>query len=189
MPGLDLITIFVSRLNKAKLRYMVTGSVACTIYGEPRLTHDIDLVVELTPQDIERIPAAFSLDDFYSPPIESIRVEAGRSVRGHFNLIHHETGLRADVYVMGQDPLHHWAMSNRKPVMLGGDEVWLAPPEYVILRKLEFYREGGSDKHLKDISGILRLSSDLLDLDYLQTKTRDYRLTEGWQRAVEMART
>ena len=75
---------------------MVTGAVAATIYGEPRLTHDIDLVIDLRLQDIEGFVDAFPFEEFYCPPPEVIRLEASRSQRGHFNLIHHDTGLKAD---------------------------------------------------------------------------------------------
>lgn len=185
MSELDIITIFVTRLNRTGIRYMITGSVACVIYGEPRMTHDVDLVLEAGSKTVEKIVEAFPLDAFYCPPLESLMIEAARSLRGHFNLVHHETGLRADVYTVGRDPLHHWAMANRKSFEIQGERVWLAPPEYVILRKLEFYREGGSDKHLGDIGGILEMSSDHLDMDWLQGKIHDYGLTREWQKAKE----
>jgi hypothetical protein len=97
----DFISIFVSRLNRTGIRYMITGSVACIIYGEPRMTHDIDLVLEVGSKNAATIARAFPLDDFYCPPLETLMMEAARPVRGRFNLIHLETGLRADVYTMG----------------------------------------------------------------------------------------
>ncbi len=62
---LDFITIFVTRLNRTGMRYMITGSVACIIYGEPRLTNDVDLVLEVGSKSVEKITAAFPLDLFY----------------------------------------------------------------------------------------------------------------------------
>lgn len=181
MPEPDFISIFVSRLNRTGIRYMITGSVACIIYGEPRMTHDIDLVLEVGLRNAEKVERAFPLEDFYCPPLETLIVEARRPIRGHFNLIHHETGFRADVYTIGEDPLHHWAMANRRSFELQGEQVWLAPPEYVILRKLEFYREGGSDKHIRDIAGILEMSSDDLNKDWLHEKIRGYSLITEWE--------
>ncbi len=95
--------VFISRLNKLGVHYMITGSVASMIYGEPRLTHDIDLVIELNQDDIERFAEAFPIEEFYCPPPEVIALEAGRRYRGHFNLIHHETAFKADVYLSGRD--------------------------------------------------------------------------------------
>jgi hypothetical protein len=182
MPDHDFIGIFISKLNNLNVRYVVTGAVASIIYGEIRLTHDIDLVIELNTSDIERFIAAFPLEAFYCPPPEVIYLEITRPQRGHFNLIHHDTGFKADIYASGQDELHQWALDNRKRVDFGGEELWLAPPEYVILRKLEYYREGGSDKHLRDISGILELSLNQIDIKLLEKKIMDLGLEEEWQR-------
>ena len=188
MPELDLITIFVTRLNRTGIRYMITGSVASMIYGEPRITHHVDLVLEAGPATVAKIAEAFDPDTFYRPPLESLIIEAGRPLRGHFNLVHHETGLRADVYTAGVDPVHHWATANRRSFEIRGERVWLAPPEYVILRNLEFYREGGSDKHLRDIAGILEMSFDDLNMDWLQEKIRDFGLDREWEKAKETAK-
>jgi hypothetical protein len=73
------------------------------------MTHDIDLVVDLNREAIKRISEAFPLEAFYCPPSEILELEARRSLRGHFNLVHHQTALKADVYIVGQDALHHWA--------------------------------------------------------------------------------
>jgi hypothetical protein len=69
--------------------------------------------------------------------LKNIRQEALQSLRGHFNIIHHETGFKADFYVTGKDELHHRALQNRRQIKMEGDTIWFAPPEYVILRKLE----------------------------------------------------
>lgn len=84
-----------------------------------------------------------------------IRTEQARPHRGHFNLIHLESGYKADIYLMGADPLHAWAMPLRRRMKWEtNSELAVAPPEYVVLRKLEYYREGGSTKHLVDIRAI-----------------------------------
>jgi len=86
MPDHSLFQIFISRLNELNIRYMVTGAVATIIYGEPRLTHDIDIVIEISGRDVNRIIDAFPSEEFYCPPEEVIRVESKRPVRGHFNI-------------------------------------------------------------------------------------------------------
>jgi hypothetical protein len=82
-------------------------------------------------------------------------------------LIHHETCFRADVYLAGKDRLHHWGLLNRKSVQLEDQAIWVAPAEYVILRKLEYYREGWSEKHLRNIAGILDVSGAPLNAAWL----------------------
>lgn len=170
MEEIDLFLIFAKRLNALGLPYMITGSVAGVIYGEPRLTHDVDIVLLLQGSPaIRSFTTAFPLDEFYCPPEEILLEEARRAQRGHFNLIHHETGFRADIYLANRDPLHAWALGERKAVPINQDTVFVAPPEYVIVRKLEFYREGGSEKHLRDIAAMLRVSHELIRKDILNS--------------------
>jgi len=163
MQAPDLIRLFVVPLNALDIPYMVTGAVAAVVYGEPRFTHDLDLVLGLSPEDADRFAAAFPIDVFYVPPREVIEEEASRTRNGHFNLIHHETGLKADCYLAAGDPLHTWALERRVRPDVGGVAVWLAPIEYVILRKLEWHRDGGAERHLDDIRAMLRVSGGSVD--------------------------
>lgn len=89
---------------------MITGGVASVVYGDPRFTRDIDLILELREADAVGFLNAFSPDDFYRPPLEALRKEIRRPRHGHFNIIHQNTALRADVYLLGDDPLHAWAL-------------------------------------------------------------------------------
>ncbi len=79
------------------------------------------------------------------------------------NLIHAATSFKADVFTTGRDDFNAWAFRNKRSVQFEGETLVLAPPEYVIVRKLEYLREGGSDKHLRDIRGMLRISGELID--------------------------
>jgi hypothetical protein len=182
MPGTDDLTLlFTAPLDRAGMAYLVSGSVACMIYGEPRLTNDVDLVLDLPIADVNRLAAAFPADAYYCPPAEVLIVEAGRARRGHFNLIHHETGHKADVYLRGEDPLHAWAFERRLRVEIGeGASIWIAPPEYVILRKLEYVREGRSEKHTRDVQGMLRASGETLDRVALGDWLARLGLVEFW---------
>ncbi len=162
---------------------MVTGSTAAIAYGEPRLTHDVDLVVILDRERIAGLQEAFSPDEFSCPSEEEILLEAAREERGHFNIIHHESGFKADVYLAGKDPLHAWAFARTRRLELDGEPIVVAPPEYVILRKLEFYREGGSEKHLRDIRAMLDNSADILQRDELEERIAALGLEEAWKKA------
>jgi hypothetical protein len=155
MPAPDELSLFVSRLEIIGAPYMVTGATAAIIYGQPRVTNDLDVVLSLNDESRTALLQAFPESEFYVPPESVIRAEQARHQRGHFNLIHHETGYKADIYLPGLDPLHSWALPKRRRLPWGDDlEVVVAPPEYVVLRKLEFFREGGSSKHVTDIHAI-----------------------------------
>jgi hypothetical protein len=138
---------------------MITGATAAILYGQPRVTNDLDVVVSLNDAARAALLRAFPETEFYVPPESVIRTEQARVQRGHFNLIHLESGFKADIYLAGADPLHTWALPKRRRIPWENDlEISVAPPEYVIVRKLEFYREGGSTKHLSDIQAIRQIT-------------------------------
>jgi len=181
MPEVDLIVLFVRPLQQAGFRHIVTGSVAAIFYGEPRLTLDVDLVVFLNDRDIARLPGIFPSSDFYVPTPEVIAAEARREERGHFNILHLPTGFKADLYMTGRDELEAWAFRFQRRVQFEGETIALAPPEYVIVRKLEYYREGGSEKHLRDLRSMLAVSGEQLDQPALQDWIQRRGLQAEWK--------
>lgn len=183
MPEPDLIELFVQPLNRLAIRYLVSGSVASMLYGEPRVTHDIDLIVSLRESDIARLPGAFPAPEFYLPPPEVIAAEAARERRGSFNIIHAESGLKADLYLANRDEMHAWAFQHSRRYSIQTTEISLAPPEYVIVRKLEFFKEGGSEKHLRDIRSMLAVSGEQLDRAALNEWIERRGLQAEWGRA------
>jgi hypothetical protein len=101
----DLVGLFVAPLKGLGLGYMITGGVASVIYGDPRFTRDIDLTLELWESDADGLLDAFSPDGFYRPPLDAVMEEIRRPRHRHFNIIHRDTALRADVYLLEDDPL------------------------------------------------------------------------------------
>lgn len=174
MPEHDFCRIFIQPIEKLNIEYMVTGSIAAIFYGHPRLTHDIDIVIHLRPHDIEKFCHAFPLEQFYCPPFEVIQIEIRRDQRAHFNLIHHKSGLKADCYPFTGDALHAWAFQNVRIINIDENvSIKLAPPEYVIIRKLQFYREGGCKKHMQDIEAMIETSGDKIDKGFLVNELRN----------------
>jgi len=161
---------------------MITGGAAAIVYGEPRLTNDLDLVVAMTPADAARVADALAADDTYVPPIEVLEVEAARRTHGHFNVIHGPTSLRADVYVAGDDPLHAWGLARRRIIVLADQEVSIAPPEYVIVRKLQYSAQGGGDRHLRDIRRMLDRALVPIDHAALEQFVSTLGLRDEWTR-------
>jgi hypothetical protein len=184
----NLFLLFVKPLNDLGCTYMVTGSVAAMLYGEARLTHDIDLVLDLKLSHVPRIATLFPESDFYFPPEEVIRIEMARSRRGHFNLIHHDSGFKADVYLSGEDPLQAWGLARTRRFSIAGVEVSLAPPEYVILKKMLFYKEGNSEKHIRDIEAMLRTSPTQISLEELSPWISRLELGAIWERIGQTTR-
>lgn len=177
----ELFYIFTRRLNEAAINYMVTGSVASIIYGQPRLTHDVDFVVELGAADLPRLSAFFPLDEFYCPPLEVMRTEIKRENRGHFNIIHHQTGFKADIYPTGNDAFQMEGIRRKQKIEKGSDSFWIAPAEYVMIKKLQYFAEGRSSKHLTDIRGMLDISGEIIDMDLLLRWIDEYNLKDIWK--------
>jgi hypothetical protein len=177
----DLIELFAQPLNQAGIRHFISGSVAAMLYGEPRVTHDIDCVVFLRADDIPKLAAVFPTPQFYVPPTAVILQEVARESRGHFNVIHADSGLKADFYTAGREDLHAWAFRNARKYVIGETPISLAPPEYVIVRKLEYYREGRSEKHLRDIRAMLVVSAELIDRAALEDWITRLNLKAEWE--------
>ena len=178
MPADNPLAIFAPGLNALAVPWMTVGSIASSAYGERRTTLDLDVVAVVGKHHAARFQAAFPEADFYCPPAEVIHAEAARAERGHFNLIHLHSVYKADIYLAIESEFERWAFANRRTVMAGETPVWLAPPEYVIIHKLEFFREGGSDKHLRDISGMLAVTE--IDCALIERAVATRGLLDAW---------
>lgn len=184
MQDPDFISLFVTPLEAAGIPYMITGSVASSIYGEPRNTLDIDLVVLPNSDQVQQIAGLFPAEDFYLPPADVISIESRREANGHFKIIHHETGLKADIYLSRNHPYLGWALENTRQTRTSGGEIRIAPPEYVILHKLGFYRESQHQRHLRDIAGIVEQQN--LDQALLETAVKRLHLESEWKEALNL---
>ena len=176
----NLFLIYTDILKKNNIGYFISGSIAATVYGEPRLTNDIDLIISLRTDDIKAFVNSFPPAAFYCPPEEIIEIEVKRAANGHFNLIHQETGFKADIYLIGKDEFQIWALKNKVKIPFAGSEIYLAPIEYVIIKKLEWFKEGNSPKHLSDIQFILSNSKDLINFTFLEEHIKVFELESVW---------
>jgi hypothetical protein len=183
MRETELFLMFTRKFDELGKPYMVSGSVAAIVYGVARLTNDIDLVAHLDLVSTRRLSELFPNAEFYCPPSEIIGLEIARARRGHFNILHIESGFKADVYLHGNDPLHVWGLARARREKMGTDYLTVAPPEYVIIRKLEYFEEGGSEKHLRDIRSILETQTATIEMADLQNLIEERGLSDAWQKA------
>ena len=185
MPFADVLELFVPPLNALGVRYAVTGGVATIVYSAPRLTNDIDVLVELPSARVGPLLDAFATDEFYVPPRAVADEEARRPHGGHFNVIHVPSAQKADFYPAGDDPLIASALADRRRHLVAGRELWVAPPEYVILSKLDWYHSSRSDRHLRDVRAILEFAGPALDVAKLGSLVA----ARGLEAELEKART
>ena len=179
MRQIELLRFTVDALERLEICYAIVGSYASSVWGEPRMTRDIDIVIQLAASQIDSLCASFSEDDFYVS-----RAAAAEAVqrRGQFNVIHPASGNKIDFMIAGMGDWPTAQLARRKNVNFEPDTSgYVAAPEDVILGKLIYYREGGSDKHLRDIKGILKISGDVLDREYLARNAVQLGVADIWR--------
>ena len=176
-------------LAELDIPYAVVGAYAATAFGEPRFTADIDVLVELNRDQIPALAAAFPLEEgFYAD-----REQMSHALDHHigFNILDANTGLKADIVPLAPgDPLGRLTLQNRVRIAdeAAGGEIWLARPEEIIIGKLQAYAEGRSDKHLRDIRGILVVLKLQLDLAHIAGWARLLKMEETWDALLAAAR-
>jgi hypothetical protein len=188
MHDLNPYLPFTQRFEAASIRYAAGGGVAAIVYGEPRLT--LDVLLDLRVKQMEKLVKVFPECDFYVPPIEVIRMEIARDLRGHMNRYHHSWGIRADIYLRSRDFLDTWSLDNAVRVEIDGGSIMVVPAEAVIIRKLEYFREGGSEKHARDIQTILAVPATHPHRLLMEQWIADRQLSKEWSiilRNVELA--
>jgi hypothetical protein len=161
----DLLKVLVGALEKLGVSYLLTGSLATSAFGEPRFTNDIDVVVRLTLAQVPHLCAAFPAPDYYCD-----QTAAEQAVHQHFqfNILHPASGQKVDVIVASDSEFDRSRLARGVRVPAGPDfEATFSAPEDVIIKKLEYFREGGSDKHLRDIVGVLKVQGERIDRAYL----------------------
>ncbi len=149
---LEVLKEVARRLEKAGIAYMITGSTAANFYAVPRMTRDIDIVVELSGQDVDGLVKIF-VTDFY---IERQAVEEAVKRKGMFNLIHTEHVIKVDFVVRKDSAYRRMEFSRRKTVSVDNQFVFVVAPEDLILSKLEWAKDSRSEVQLADARNLLK---------------------------------
>jgi hypothetical protein len=180
MQGLiDALRDTTDRLENAGIEYYLVGSLAAMQYGRPRFTNDIDLVAQIQSSQVGAFEKHFDTEEYYCPPREVIADEVIRG--GMFNLIHQASGVKIDIVPLKKTEFAASEFSRRKKVdILPGLSVYVASVEDIILKKLDYYREGGSEKHLTDIRGILAETE--INRDYIKNWVGKLGLQAEWEK-------
>jgi len=180
----ELLRYLAEVLEDLGIPYMVSGSHAAMYYGEPRLTRDVDVVALLSHDLLPAMLQRFPPDEFYVDA-EAAREAVGSA--GQFNIIHPGSGLKVDVYVNPDTPYDRARLARRHKLPLApGVNAYFARPEDVILYKLLYARDGG-DLHLRDVTGIIRVSGADLDERYLMEWADRLGVRVAWERARRQA--
>jgi hypothetical protein len=187
MSQSELLKKTVAALEASGVAYMLTGSFASSLQGEPRLTHDIDLVVAITQAAIPSLIAAFPPPDYYLDPTA---VADAIARKGQFNLIDIAAGDKVDFWMLTDDPFDQSRFARRHVENFDGQPLHVSRPEDTILMKLRWAEmSGGSEKQFGDALSILELQAQSLDLQYIERWVKILDVTDLWQRLRREAKS
>lgn len=161
----ELLKRTVEVLESLGIPYMLTGSTVSSLQGNPRSTHDIDVVVKMSVADAQRLADQFPSPDFYLEP-EAI-VDAIKHV-SMFNLLDSAGGDKVDFWMFADTPFDHSCFARRYEENIGGKSAYVSRPEDTILAKLRWAQMcGGSEKQMNDCIAVYELQFPQLDQSYL----------------------
>ena len=179
----QLLQAMADFCERERIPYRVVGSMASIVYGEPRFTNDVDVLVDMTEQHITAIEKEFPDPDFYLST-EAIRT-AIRS-RTQFYILHLPSGLKLDIIQRADSEFSKLDITHGQRLRSEGFyDAWFASPENVILMKLRYYREGGSDKHLRDVASMLVTQGNTIDRDYIDLWADKLGVDEQWRQIIQ----
>jgi hypothetical protein len=185
MSQQELLSRVTRALDDLGIDYMVTGSIASSLQGEPRLTHDIDLVVALTPADADRLIAAFPESEFY---LSAQAVREAIDQRRMFNLLHFESGDKVDFWLLKDHPFDISRFARKRQETVLGNVLKVSRPEDTILAKLRWAKQsGGSDKQFTDVLRVYEIQFPLLDMTYLDDWANRLDVVDLWARVKSEA--
>lgn len=185
MSQQKLLARVVQVFDEHNIQYMLTGSVASSLHGEPRSTHDIDIVVAITKSSSQTLVDAFPPPDFY---LDKASIISAIEEKGMFNLIDASEGDKVDFWILTDEPFDQSRFARRISEELVGVKVHVTAPEDIILAKLKWAKEsGGSQKHFTDALRVYEVQHDVLDRRYLERWAKELHIEDLWKRLTEEA--
>jgi hypothetical protein len=175
---LEVLQDAATRLERAGIPYMLTGSIALSYYAQPRMTRDIDLVAELSGRDSKAVAALFAPDYYIA---ES---DVGRAIAtgGMFNVLHLGKLVKLDFIVRKDTPYRRHEFERRRRVPMPGFEAWIVSREDLILSKLAWAKDSGSEMQLRDVRALLAGGADR---KYLERWAQDLSVSELLRQSLD----
>jgi hypothetical protein len=181
----ELLAEVLDVLHQQQIEYMITGSLVSSLQGEPRTTHDIDIVVNIRPTQITSFIAAFSGERFY---IDEDAVYEALKHHGMFNLIDTKSGDKVDFWIVTNSLFDISRFSRRILITALNLSMYISTPEDTIIMKLNWSKlSGKSRKQMDDALRVYELQFKILNMDYIQTWVQELELIEEWNFIITYA--
>ena len=160
-----LLARIVRALDGAGIPYMLTGSVVSSLQGVPRASHDVDLVIDVLPENAKHVAGVLAAPDLY---LDERAVAEAAQLRTMFNVIDSSSGDKADLWLLRDDAYDRERFARRIPVDALGLQLIVSTPEDTILMKLRWAAQaGGSEKQTDDARGVYEFQGAALDQPYM----------------------
>ncbi len=159
----EAIQAVVSALDVCGIPYMIVGSFAASMYGISRSTHDMDIVVALQSDDVEKLADALG-EKFY---MDEVSAQEAILKADMFNILHYDSNLKVDFFILRNDALSRTQFERRVTVKAWGIEACIESPEDTILSKLLWNKITPSERQLDDARGMIKEMREALDYGYL----------------------
>ncbi len=161
----DVFARVIDILNELKIPYMIVGSIASILYGKPRLTLDMDIIIDIKEEGIENFVSKFG-SNWY---VDKEMIKDAIKKRFHFNIIHIPSANKIDFFLLQDDGYARGEFDRRESERFDKTRrAFFACVEDVIIKKLDYYLESKSEKHVEDIRGILKTYSNKIDFSYIE---------------------
>jgi len=169
----------VNMLKDSSVDHMITGSVASTYYSEPRMTRDVDIVVDMGLENSKMLEELAKSENFYIDDLSSA-VEK----QDMCNILNPETGWKADLIILKDRPFSQKEFSRRTKTTLLGVETYITSLEDIILAKLEWAHKSKSEIQINDITNLFRMRHQDIDFEYLKTWAYELQLVDDLERVI-----
>lgn len=185
MPQQELVKAVITALTQTGIEHMMTGSIVSSLQGEPRLTHDIDIIITIPPSHVEKFLQCFPFPNYYlsrEAALDAIRLKST------FNVISNADGYKVDFWLLTDEPFDRSRFARKYQERIGDLELWVSAPEDTILAKLRWGKElGGSEKQFVDALRVYELQYSRLDQNYLRSWARQLDVAEELERLMKEA--
>jgi hypothetical protein len=174
-----LLFNIVKILNNLKIKYFVTGGYAVSVWGRPRSTADIDIVVELFEPQIDSLFTALKKISKFGYLDKDVARYATKH-NGEFNFIDPETGMKVDFWVAKKDKMSELKYKNRVIRKISNKNIYFISSEDLIISKLLWYKETLSDRHIEDVQSVIKISK--INKSYLKKKMKELDLLDVYKK-------